>query len=166
MELELKPLHRGAIASALEKAARYRMLNEPMEAESICRDILEIDPANQRALTTLFLALTDRFSRGLSGTFEDAQATLERIAGEYERAYYGGILCERRAKALHRGGALGSGPAAYEWFHRAMECFSRAEALRPENDDDAILRFNTCVRMIQRHPEIRPDDTAPPLMLE
>jgi hypothetical protein len=46
---ELKPLSREAIPAALEKAYRYRLLNEPLEAESICRDILEADPENQEA---------------------------------------------------------------------------------------------------------------------
>ena len=36
--------------AALEKALRYRLLNEPVEAESICRDVLEVDPDNQAAL--------------------------------------------------------------------------------------------------------------------
>ena len=35
---ELKQLHKEAIPSALEKAERYRLLNEPGEAESICHD--------------------------------------------------------------------------------------------------------------------------------
>jgi len=47
---ELKRLHKDAIPAALEKAERYRLLNEPGEAESICLDILAVDPDNQRAL--------------------------------------------------------------------------------------------------------------------
>jgi hypothetical protein len=47
---ELKQLHKDAIPAALEKAERYRLLNEPGEAESICLDILAVDPDNQRAV--------------------------------------------------------------------------------------------------------------------
>ena len=57
---ELKPLSKDAIAGALAKAERYRLLNEASEAESICLDVLNIDPANQDALVTLLLALTDQ----------------------------------------------------------------------------------------------------------
>ena len=55
---ELKPIHQDAIPQALEKAHFYRLLNEPGAAESICLDILEIDPDNQQALVTLLVALT------------------------------------------------------------------------------------------------------------
>ena len=53
---ELKSLHKDAIPAALEKAERYRLLNEPGEAESICLDILHVDPENQQAIVTLLLA--------------------------------------------------------------------------------------------------------------
>jgi hypothetical protein len=96
---DLKSLSREAIPAALEKAERYRLLNEPGEAESICLDILETDPENQPALITLLLALTDRFSKGYGVSDTPANQLLARIKGEYERAYYGGILAERRAKA-------------------------------------------------------------------
>lgn len=46
---ELKPLSKKAIPRAIEKADRYRLLNEPSDAESICLDVLAVDPENQRA---------------------------------------------------------------------------------------------------------------------
>ena len=61
---ELKRLSADAIPAALEKALRYRLLNDPAEAESICHDVLRIDPENQQALVNLLLALTDRFGKG------------------------------------------------------------------------------------------------------
>ena len=61
MTFELKTLHAEALPRALEKAERYRLLNEPSEAESICLDVLAIDRDNQAALVTLLLALTDQF---------------------------------------------------------------------------------------------------------
>src|SRR6186997_1673006 len=36
---ELKPLSASAIPSALAKAERYRLINEPEQSESICEDI-------------------------------------------------------------------------------------------------------------------------------
>ena len=63
---ELKQLHKDAIPAALEKAERYRLLNEPGEAESICLDILAVDPDNQRAIITLLLAFTDRFEKRMA----------------------------------------------------------------------------------------------------
>ena len=61
---ELKPLSKSAIPAAIQKAERYRLLNEPQEAESICLDILAIDPDNREAPVVLLLALTDQFDEG------------------------------------------------------------------------------------------------------
>src|SRR6266849_3175651 len=96
---ELKPLHKEAIPRALEKAERYRLLNEPGEAESICLDVLNIDPDNQQALVIMLLALTDRFNKGYAVSDHRVHEVLSRLHGEYERAYYAGLICERRAKA-------------------------------------------------------------------
>jgi len=95
---ELKRLHKDAIPAALEKAERYRLLNEPGEAESICLDILHVDPENQHAIITLLLALTDRFEKGYGVSDTQTKELLARLKSEYERAYYSGIVAERRAK--------------------------------------------------------------------
>lgn len=144
---ELKPLHHNAIPAALEKANRYRLLNEPGAAESIYLDILAIDPDNQEALVNIVLAMSDRFSKDYSIGDGRIQDYLSKIEGEYERTYYTGIVYERRAKAeLAKGGIN-----AYELFEQAMECFEKAEALRPSGNDDAILRWNGCARIITRN---------------
>ena len=54
---ELKTLSSEAVDRSIEKAERYRLLNEPEEAESICLDVLAIAPDNRHALVTLLLAL-------------------------------------------------------------------------------------------------------------
>src|SRR5437773_9657370 len=95
---ELKRLHKDAIPAALEKAERYRLLNEPGEAESICLDVLAVDPENQRAIIMLLLALTDRFEKGYGVSETQTKELLTRMKSEYDRAYYSGIVAERRAK--------------------------------------------------------------------
>ena len=156
-KFELKPLSRDAIPAALEKAHRYRLLNEPSEAESICRDILAVDPENQDALVTLFLALTDQFDDRLTAAVEQARDVLPRLRDEYSRLYYGGILCERRAKAhLKRGGPV-AGHSAYEFLLQAMDHFEKAAAVRPPANDAAILRWNACARMLMQHPDLAPE---------
>jgi hypothetical protein len=152
---ELKTLSRDAVAKALEKAMRYRLLNEPGESESICLDILRIDPENQEALVTLLLARTDQFDRS-GATVSEARDVLPRLHGEYERAYYAGIIYERRARAQIEHGGPGVRTAAYGWLREAMNSYEKAETLRPTGNDDAILRWNTCARLIMRHPEIVP----------
>lgn len=147
----LKPLDPKAVPKALEKAERYRLLNEPEEAESICLDILTVEPDNQPALITLILALSDQLAHACADCFTQAQALLPRLHGEYERLYYAGLLCERRGSALLTRGGPGSGQTAYEWFEHAMQWYAQAEALRPPHNDDAILRWNTCARMIMKH---------------
>lgn len=145
---ELKPLNKQAIPAALEKAMRYRLLNEPGAAESICLDVLVMEPENQQALVTLVLAMTDRLAKGYAVGNAQIRDVLARLRDEYERAYYTGIFWERRAKARLSKGTPGSEFAAYDWFHEAMSWFAKAEAIRPAGNDDAILRWNSCARII------------------
>ena len=145
---ELKPLSRDGVPAALEKAMRYRLLNEPGEAESICHDVLRIDSENQEALVILLLAITDRFGKGYAMGALQAQELLPRIRDPYERAYYGGIIFERRAKALLAQGGPGCGYEAYGYLREAMTCFEKAEAIRPPGNDDPLLRWNACARNI------------------
>jgi hypothetical protein len=162
---DLKLLSREAIPAALEKAERYRLLNEPGEAESICLDVLQADPENQTALVTLLLALTDRFGKGYGVSDTQAKQLLARVKGEYERAYYTGILAERRAKAKLAQGTPGSRHYAYDGFREAMSWFEKAEMLRPPGNDDALLRWNTCARIIEKNRLVarEEDNVEPPL---
>ena len=155
---DLKPLSHDAIESALSKAERYRLLNEPTEAESICLDVLEVDPSNQQARIVLLLALSDQFADA-SGAAPRAQQIAGELTGEYERLYYTGLVAERRAKAhLQRGGM--SAEAAYGWLMDALDCFERAETIRPHGNDDAILRWNACVRVLRDNPRLAARDSG------
>jgi len=149
--MELKPLSRQAVPAALEKAMRYRLLNEPGEAESICQDVLAADPENQEALVLLLLALTDRFEKNYRAGVTDAQEILPRIRDSYERAYYSGIVSERRAKALLVQDSHGGRYAAYDLLQAAMRSYEQAEAIRPAGNDDALLRWNACARILMRN---------------
>lgn len=154
---QLKPLSPDAIPAALEKAHRYRLLNEPLEAESICRDILEIDPHNPEATLTLLLALTDQFDERLHPCLEQAREVLSRLPDDYSRTYHAGIICERRAKAQLKRGGTRAGHIAHDWFKEAMEHYEKAAGIRPHGNDDAILRWNTCARILMAHPELVPE---------
>jgi hypothetical protein len=147
----LKSISAEAVPGALEKVERYRLLNEPELAESICQDILAVEPENQAALIALLLSLTDQFRSGPAACVAQAQAVLPRLRGEYERHYYAGIIWERRALARLNQGGPGSGQVAAVWIRKAMEQFEQAEAIRPPGNDDAILRWNTCARVSHRH---------------
>jgi hypothetical protein len=148
---ELKKIHEDAIAQALERAHFYRLLNEPGAAESICLDVLEIDPENQNALVTLLMAITDRFNKSYGVGATQAKELLPRVKDEYQRTYCAGIICERQAKARLQQGGPGSSHDAYEWLRDAMECYEKAEAIRPAGNDDSILRWNACARIIMRN---------------
>jgi len=148
---ELKQLHKDAIPAALEKAERYRLLNEPGEAESICLDVLIVDRDNQRAIIMLLLALTDRFDKGYGVSETQTKELLARMRTDYDRAYYSGIVAERRAKTKLRQQTPGCRFQAYDLLREAMHWFEKAEPLRPPGHDDAILRWNTCARIIERN---------------
>jgi hypothetical protein len=91
MPFDLKPISREGVPAALRKAERYRLINDPSSAESICRDVLTVDPGNQQALVTLLLAITDQFAGAPT-----------------------------------------------------------------EGNDESILRWNTCVRLLARHEHLKP----------
>ncbi len=156
---ELKPLSEEAVPAALEKAKHYRLLNEPGAAESICLDILQIDADNQEALVTLVLAMSDRFARDYAVGDSQIQDYLSRISDDYERVYYTGIIYERRAKAVLSKSIHGSESIAFEFFRQAMNWFERAEAIRPAGNDDAILRWNGCARIVMRN-KLEPREMA------
>ncbi|MGH7647859.1 MAG: hypothetical protein ACREND_07055 [Gemmatimonadaceae bacterium] len=152
----LKPITAAGIPAALEKAERYRLLNDWTAAESICQDVIDIDPANQEALTTLLLAITDGFADNAADAMARARDVLPRLDDEYKRHYYAGIICERRGTAhLRRGG-----PRAHEvadgWLREAMPHYERAEHLRPAGNDEAILRWNACARLLNRSERLHP----------
>lgn len=153
----LKPISRDSIPAALQKAERYRLLNEPTAAESICLDVLALEPENQQAVITLLLSITDQFPEAPAEGERRALEVLPRLRDEYKRTYYEGIIYERHAKALLGRGAPGAGAMAYDWFRKAMTLYERAEALRPAGNDEAILRWNTCARILERDADyVRP----------
>lgn len=163
--LELKRISPDGIPHALERAERYRLLNDPAQAESICRDVLAVDPENQTALRALILALTDQFSAsGAATAAREARDHIAQLDDEYDRAYFTGIVYERETRAyLERKNVVRS--AAYDGFRHAMEWYERAEALRPPGNVDAILRWNSCVRTIrQERLTPRTEDEEPQLL--
>lgn len=164
----LKPMSKDAVPSALLKAERYRLLNEPGAAESICLDVLQVDPHNEDARVMLLLALTDQFPHDSSSkTVSRASELAASLGNEYDRAYYSGIVRERRAKAVLERDRLGATTVAIEWLREAMTSYERAEAIRPVHNDDALLRWNACARLLMALPEPAPDVHAPePLQLE
>src|SRR5947199_9725692 len=128
---DLKSLHKDAIPAALEKAERYRLLNEPGEAESICLDILHVDPENQQAIITLLLALTDRFEKGYGISDTQTKELLTRLKSEYDRAYYSGIVAERRAKMKLRQNTPHCRSQGHDRLREAMHWVEKAGPLRP-----------------------------------
>lgn len=147
MEFELKPISKDGIPEAISKAELYRYLNEPGEAESICRDILAADSENQTALRLLGLSITDQFSGSPADRSNEADGIFQSLRDEYERFYYAGILHERQAKAQLDAGR--SPHTVAPLFEEALAYFEKAEEIRPHGNDDAILRWNRCVRILQ-----------------
>lgn len=154
---ELKTLSKSAVPAALAQAQRYRLLNEPAEAESICLDVLRVDPDNQDALVTLILSYTDQFPDGAARPAAAAEKAAARLTDAYKRNYYSGIIRERRGKAVLKQDRPGAGRSAQEWLRDAMRCYEKAEAIRPEENDEALLRWNTCARILMELPEEAPD---------
>ncbi len=155
MNLEYKTISREFIPKALEKAEKYRFMNHPKTSESICRDVLEVDPGNQDAVILLILSITEQFSdsKRYNVKLKNAQQWLPELKEEYLRLYLSGLILERWAKA--RSHDL-PGPDIYEFLAEAMEFYRQAEPIRPSDDESCLLHHNFCVRFIERHPHIKP----------
>ena len=151
-----RKISREGVPAALEKAQRYRLLNEPQAAESICLDILAVDPGNQQARILQILAVSDQLRDELSTGMRRARELLAGVDDEYRRRYYDGIICERFAMAKLRQGAPGTEESVYEWLRKAMDAYEQAQAMRPPGNDEAILRWNTCARILARNPTLHP----------
>jgi hypothetical protein len=168
MDLHLKSISKAGFAEAMAKVELYRYLNEPEEAESICLDILAVDSEHQLARRLLGLTITDQFTGAPGDRYTEVERIFHALRDSYERLYFTGLLHERRVKAQLR-----VGRPAYSLvplLEEAMNCFAEAEKIRPQGNDDAILRWNSCVRLSQARADFavdRPmfsldvDDTPP-----
>jgi hypothetical protein len=162
---KLKPLSKQGVEAALGKAEHYRLLNQPRLAESICLDILAVEPDHQKASVILLLALTDQFGRASSKAAKQAMEIASKLKDEYSRVYYTGIVHERQAANALGSGGPGAEFDACEWYLDAMEAYEKADAIHPPNNDDAVLRWNTCARIIMQHNlRERPRDNSEPTL--
>ncbi len=164
MQHQLKSISKAGIPEAIAKAELYRYLNEPEEAESICRDILAVDPEHQLACRLLGLAITDQFIGAASDRYTEVQTIFQSLREPYERFYYTGLLHERRAKAQL---LVGYAPhILLPLVEEAMRCFAEAEKLRPAGNDDSILRWNRCVRLLESRPDFHFERPVAPFETE
>jgi hypothetical protein len=159
--IELKKLNQEAVQASLERARQYRLLNEPFEAESICLDVLAATPGHQEALNILLLALTDKFGEsGLEPAFNEAKKVIAQLDTSHCKAYFTGLIYERRAKFHLRQGGPNSGTVAHAWFTKAMDAYEEALKTCDPDNQDAVLRFNSCARIINTNPAVKPDDNS------
>ena len=164
-EFPLKRLPPDGVPKALERAERYRFLNDPGQAESIYRDVLAVEDGNQAALRGLVLALTDQLAGDHGGTaVREAREVIPRLDDAYARAYYSGLVVERETRAYLRRPGVSRGDA-YHGFRHAMAWYEKAEALRPPGNADATLRWNACVRTIESE-RLEPEQASQELPLE
>lgn len=166
MSCELQAIGRESISRALEKAERYRLLNEPFFAESICLDVLSLEPDHPRALVLYVLSLSDQLRTRAEDVLARARAAVARLQTPYERHYYAGILLERRGVAFLESNGMGSREAAWQSIVDAIAVYEEAKRIRPAGDDDAILRLNTCVRLIEAHQLVAPQKMTSDYPLE
>ncbi len=147
--LQLKPISKESIPRALTRAKHYRLLNEPKQTESICRDILQIEPHHQMAILIFILAITDQFGTEKRFSVPEAKDLCNQLTSKYEQQYYHGIIEERLGKAALKGTSPRVKYIAYEHYKRAMQYYEEAEKISPKGNQDAILRWNACIRGIQ-----------------
>lgn len=164
MDLKLYNIRISAVAEALQKAQQYRSLLEPEIAESICLDALNIDPDNQAVLVVYILALLDQISRSENQSqIKTIERTIEQLTSQYQRYYYTGLLNERRARHLLTQAMSHS--FAYDYFIEALRFYQHAIDRCPEKNDEAILRWNSCIRTIEKE-KLKPRRDSYDLMVD
>ena len=146
---QLKLLSKESIPKAVTRAKHYRLLNEPRQAESICEDILKIDPDHQLAILIMILAKTDRFGSERRALAAESKELCNRLTNKYEQQYYHGIIEERLGRAALKRATPRAKYIAYEHYRAALRFYEAAEKIRPTGNQDAVLRWNACVRGIQ-----------------
>ncbi len=156
--MELHKIHPEAVDHSLEKARQYRSLLEPEMAISICLDIFAVDKNHQPALIVYILALTDSLAKsGMKKPDKFILDAIKRLDTKYNRFYYEGIFYERKARGLIAHHTM-SKSFAYRLLLDAMACYEKAEKLSDSANDDAVLRYNSCARVIENeHLEPRQD---------
>ena len=118
-------------------------------------------------LYAAFLGISRKeLDRKMNDKFSQARETLSKLGDAYHQAYYDGIIAERRAKVALGQNAPSSGYVAHGWFVDAMELFEKAIEPRPAGNDDPILRWNTCARIMNRNPAVKPAplDSVPDML--
>ena len=156
---ELERLSPEAVPRALEKVHLYRVLNMPRMAESICHDVLAVEPDHEQALVELILSLVDQYPiPGPRVSNVTTSQVIARLKSPYQRSYYAGLDLERRALALLSTGSA-PGYAVYEFLVRAMSFYRVAMDQRESGNDDALLRWNTCARLLNQNPDLAPEDS-------
>lgn len=164
MELKLHDIRISAVKKALKKAKQYRSLLEPEIAESICLDILNIDPENQDVLIVYILALLDQISRTENQThIKTIERTIDNLTSQYQRYYYLGLLSERRARHLLTQAMSRS--FSYDYFIEALTSYQQAIELCPQKNDEAILRWNSCIRTVETE-KLKPRRDSEDLMVD
>ena len=107
-------------------------------------------------MITLLLALTDQFVSPRGSRVREASELVEHLEDEYDKRYYSGMICERRGVASLAKAGPDSGPIAYDWLRRAMDHYESPDEVGPEGNEEALLRWNTCARVIMRDHHVRP----------
>ena len=161
MEFKLKSISQAGIGTAIAKAERYRYLNEPEEAESICRDILAVDPNHQLAKRILGLAITDQFSGGVNDRVTEASSVFDSLE-ERRTTYNSGSqqyatdstteVASLSARGMRLARLDYEPPAKGE----PLLVTPDAEKIRAAGNDEAILRWNRCVRLLEQIPMPEP----------
>ena len=154
--MELKTLGADQVSSALAAAEQCRAGGEAETAESICTDILEVDPGNARAIELLLWSRVDLLGEGRYGGVERAQEALALVQSDFERHYLEGVICEQQARFLIGKRGRHSSRVAYDWFRHAMDAFEEAARIAPDRPE-ASLRWNACLRSIERDRHCAPD---------
>ncbi len=157
--LEPRPISVESVAKAIELAKHYRLLNEPAQAESICRDIVAVQPDHQEAWVILLLSLSDQFPVQMTTALDQANEVLPKLTDKYQAAYYKGIILERWGRANQSHGAPLN--AVEGWIRKAMRCYQDALELAVADDPDPILRWNTCVRFLNHAAANNPQYVQP-----
>lgn len=152
----LRRITKEGVAAALAKAHRYRVLNDSAAAESICLDVLMVEPENVEAIVMHVLSITDQFDLGRAEDLKRAELAVASLKDAYKAAYYRGIVSERWAKSVLKRNVPRGEEMVWDWIQKAFDAYAKADSLKAAGNDEAILRWNACVRLLEANPGVKP----------
>ena len=153
--MDFKNLESADLDAALAAAQASWAELRAEETESICLDILELDPNHRSTLDLLLRCRIELLKKGLPQSVARAQELIPQLDSDFDQAFYSGMIREAQARYLLEKRGRATSGVAYSWFRHAMDDFAAASNLDAGRVEPK-LHWNACLRTLENNPQCVP----------